>query len=143
MSVDDIRELAVGSGRPVSPEWPPGDASPGWSEVEWRCFADATGRLFGGGWEGQPGTLRLDPYPYDEICVMLTGRVALVDVDGGRREFGAGTTFFVPKGFRGTWVTIEPSSKIFVAMGAPGEGLAPGVPGEGTVDGGGAAGGAG
>jgi uncharacterized cupin superfamily protein len=116
MTIADIRDIAVGAGEAFRPTWPAGDASPDWSEVEWRCFADATGRLFGGGWEGEPGSLKLDPYPYDEICVMLSGRVALVDEHGGRREFTGGDAFYVPKGFRGTWVTLEPSRKIFIGM---------------------------
>jgi uncharacterized cupin superfamily protein len=116
MDVEEIRAIRMGEGDVVRPEWPEGDASPDWAETEYRSFADATGRLFGGTWEGSAGTLRMDPYPYDEICVMLTGRVALVDVDGGRREFSAGEAFFVPRGFRGTWETLEPSTKIFVGM---------------------------
>jgi uncharacterized protein len=116
IGVEAIRQIRMREGVEVRPTWPEGDASADWSEVEYRSFADATGRLFGGTWEGEPGSLRMDPYPYDEICVMFTGRVALVDVDGGRREFGAGEAFFVPRGFRGTWLTLEPSSKIFVGM---------------------------
>lgn len=121
MGVDEIRAIRMGEGDVVEPEWPEGDASPSWSEKEYRSFADATGTLFGGTWEGAPGTLRMDPYPYDEVCLMLAGRVALVDVDGGRREFGAGEAFFVPRGFRGTWETLEPSQKIFVGMQPGGE----------------------
>ncbi|NNM47206.1 cupin domain-containing protein [Knoellia sp. DB2414S] len=68
-------------------------------------------------WEGSTGTLRLPDYPYDEVCVMLEGRVALVDEDGRRREFGAGEAFFVPRGFSGVWETLEPSRKVFVALG--------------------------
>jgi len=118
VNVDDIREIRVGLGEEVVPVWPPGDAGATWSEHEWRAFGDeAGGRFFGGAWDGQPGTLRLDSYPYDEVCVMLSGRVALVDVAGGRREFAAGQAFFVPRGFSGTWVTIEDSQKIFVALG--------------------------
>ncbi len=118
MNIDDIREIRVGDGDVVIPVWPPGDADATWSEHEWRAFGDeADGRFFGGAWDGQPGTLRLGNYPYDEVCVMLSGRVALVDTAGGRREFGAGQAFFVPRGFSGTWITIEESQKIFVALG--------------------------
>lgn len=49
---------------------------------------------------------------------MLTGMVALVDHTGARREFGAGEAFWVPRGFSGTWETVEPSTKIFVALPA-------------------------
>ncbi|MGR6999414.1 cupin domain-containing protein [Yinghuangia aomiensis] len=115
MSINDIRTVLVDGGDAVVPDWPPGEASPDWKETEYRGFASADGRLFGGGWEGTGGTLRLDPYPYDEVCVMVSGRVALIDLDGNRREFGAGEAFFVPKGFRGTWETLEPSRKFFIA----------------------------
>lgn len=46
---------------------------------------------------------------------MISGRVALVDLHGGRAEFGPGQVFYVPRGFRGTWITIEPSRKFFFA----------------------------
>ncbi|MFJ3778985.1 cupin domain-containing protein [Streptomyces sp. NPDC090075] len=115
MNIDGIRLVKVDEGEAVVPEWPPGEASPDWAETEFRGFASADGRFFGGGWEGGGGALRLDPYPYDEVCVMVSGRVALVDLDGGRREFCAGDVFFVPKGFRGTWETLEPSRKFFIA----------------------------
>ncbi|MER5686348.1 cupin domain-containing protein [Streptomyces sp. NPDC002205] len=115
MTIDRIRTITLTGGEPVVPEWPPGQASDDWTETEWRGLASADGRLVGGGWEGQAGTLLLDPYPYDEICVMVSGRIALVDTEGGRREFGAGDVFFVPRGFRGTWHTLEPSRKFFFA----------------------------
>ena len=116
MGVEQIRPIRMGEGQVVEPKWPEGDASEGWAEKEYRSFADETGRLFGGTWQGSPGSLRMDPYPYDEVCVMLSGRVALVDVDGGRREFGEGEAFFVPRGFRGVWETLVPSQKIFIGM---------------------------
>jgi uncharacterized protein len=119
MTVDDIVTVRIGEGSAIRPDWAPGDASPDWSESEYRAFASADGRLFGGGWEGSGGSLRLDPHPYDEICVMTEGRDALVDTTGARREFAAGDVFFVPRGFRGTWETIEPSKKYFITYGAP------------------------
>ncbi|MER6409661.1 cupin domain-containing protein [Streptomyces humidus] len=115
MNIHSVVPVSLTGGTPIVPEWTPGEASEGWRETEYRSFASADGRLFGGGWEGEPGTLRLDPYPYDEICVMISGRVALVDTEGGRREFGAGEVFFVPRGFRGVWETLEPSKKFFFA----------------------------
>src|SRR3546814_3029394 len=52
----------------------------------------------------------------DLVCIMISGRVALIDLDGNRREFSAGEAFFVPQSFRGTWETVEPSKKFFVAL---------------------------
>lgn len=116
--VDAIRLLEVGSGEAVVPVWSEADASPDWQETEWRGFGDDEREPFGGAWEGAGGSLRID-YPYDEVCVMLAGRVALIDADGRRREFGAGEAFFVPRGFSGVWETLEPSQKIFVALPWP------------------------
>ncbi|MBA4026359.1 MAG: hypothetical protein C0482_28775 [Gordonia sp.] len=115
MTVDSIRTIGPGLGDPFVPEWGP-DASDGWEETEWRSFGSESSGYFGGGWEGEPGTLQCDPYPYDEVCVMISGRVALIDLDGRRKEFGPGEAFFVPKEFRGVWETLEPSRKIFVAL---------------------------
>lgn len=115
-TVADVRTIAVGTGTPVVPEWEPGTASADWEETEWRSFGADEAQPYGGAWTGAPGTLRLDDYPYDEVCVMLTGVVALVDATGTRREFRAGEAFFVPRGFRGTWETVEPATKVFVAL---------------------------
>ncbi|MFI0467703.1 cupin domain-containing protein [Saccharopolyspora sp. 5N102] len=46
----------------------------------------------------------------------MSGRVALVDLEGGREEFVPGQVFFVPENFRGTWLTLEPSKKFFFAF---------------------------
>ncbi len=34
-----------------------------------------------------------DPYPYDEVSNMVSGRVALVDLDRHHREFASGDAF--------------------------------------------------
>ncbi|MEU0520335.1 N,N-dimethylformamidase beta subunit family domain-containing protein [Streptosporangium sp. NPDC006007] len=51
-----------------------------------------------------------------DAFVILAGRVALVDEHGDRVEFGPGEAFHVPQGFRGDWVTVEPTIKVFVAV---------------------------
>ncbi|HHM9105426.1 transcriptional regulator [Pseudomonas aeruginosa] len=116
MSIDTVTTIQLGVGKLVRPEWPEDTASPGWSEAEYRSFVNASGSLFGGTWAGEPGELQLDSYPYNEICVMLQGHVALIDTQGGRKDFRAGEAFFVPKGFSGVWLTVQPSSKIFIAV---------------------------
>ncbi|HGW4869700.1 TPA: cupin domain-containing protein [Pseudomonas aeruginosa] len=119
MSVKQIISIALGQGDAVRPEWPDGMASDSWHETEYRCFSSASGSLFGGTWCGEPGQLVLESYPYDELCVMLSGHVALVDDDGARKDFKAGDAFLVPFGFSGSWLTLEPSSKIFIAIKTP------------------------
>jgi uncharacterized cupin superfamily protein len=90
-------------------------ASDGWQEAEYRAFETANGS-FGGYWTGEPGEVSFANWPYNEICLLVKGKVALVDREGGRREFTAGQAFFVPAGFAGRWVTVEPSEKYFIAI---------------------------
>jgi uncharacterized cupin superfamily protein len=46
--------------------------------------------------------------------VILEGCVRLTDLSGNAKEFGAGSTFVLPAGFKGTWETLEPVKKIYV-----------------------------
>jgi uncharacterized cupin superfamily protein len=91
-------------------------SSPSWAEAEYHCLDLASSRVRVGYWAGNTGTVTLDPWVYTEVCSILSGRVAVVDPAGGRREFKAGDGFIVPKGFVGEWVTIEPSTKIYLAI---------------------------
>jgi uncharacterized cupin superfamily protein len=90
--------------------------SSGWSEVEYRHFESASPNVVVGFWSGEPGEVALDPWPYNEICSILSGRVAIRDQKGDRIEFIVGATFLVPKGFSGNWITIESATKLFVAI---------------------------
>jgi uncharacterized protein len=87
-----------------------------WVEQEFHCLDIRAGRVVVGFWTGEPGRIRLDPWPYTEVCSIHSGRVAVVDLAGNTREFGAGESFTIPLGFQGEWVTIEPSSKSYVAI---------------------------
>lgn len=112
----DVQVLAPGLGTAVVP--PTADyaeVSPGWREVEHRAALGVPGAL-AGAWEGAPGSVRIPVWPYHEVCVLLTGRVAVEDAAGARREFGPGESFLVPAGFDGWWHTLEPTRKIFVGI---------------------------
>ena len=87
-----------------------------WEECEYHCFRDPSGQVLVAFWEGEPGVVRLGQWPYDEVCILLEGKVAVVDDEGGRREFVAGQSFVVPRSFSGTWETVERSRKIFIAI---------------------------
>jgi len=116
MSIASIVPISAEGGTPFSPALSDyATASEGWSETEFRFFATERGS-FGGYWRGEPGEVSFEAWPYNEICVIAKGRVAVVDRTGARREFGAGESFFIPKGFVGKWVTIEPTEKVFVAL---------------------------
>jgi uncharacterized cupin superfamily protein len=116
VAIEQIQILAPGSGTSVVP--PASDyteVSGGWEEVEHRARVSDE-RSVAGAWLGQPGAVRIARWPYDEVCVIQAGRVAIEDADGGRREFGPGDAFLVPAGFDGWWHTLEPTRKIFVGI---------------------------
>lgn len=92
------------------------DASDGWTEAEFR--ADAPQGSIVARWTGEPGWVRIDEWPYTEVCVLLSGAVELEDADGATRRFVAGDSFLIPQGFRGVWHTLEHSEKVFVGIGA-------------------------
>lgn len=112
--IESITRMGEGIGRVVVPALPAG-TSPEWNETEWRVADRPASHCFGGSWQGDVGRLPIE-YTFDEFCFMLRGRVALVDRQGGRVEFGAGDAFHVAKGFVGEWVTLEPAAKHFVIV---------------------------
>ncbi|MFG1955168.1 cupin domain-containing protein [Micromonospora sp. NPDC048830] len=117
MPISDVVRLSEGSGVPTVPPLEEYELlSQQWEEVEYRAYGGPAKEYFGGYWTGEPGSVRFDAWPYDEICVILTGHVALVDADGARADFHAGEAFFVPRGFAGDWVTVKHTSKVFVAV---------------------------
>jgi uncharacterized cupin superfamily protein len=92
------------------------DSSSAWTEAEYQYVDRASARVVAGFWTGEPGFVKIDSWAYTEVCSILSGKVAVVDPHGGRVEFGAGEAFTVPKGFAGTWVTLEAATKIFIAI---------------------------
>jgi hypothetical protein len=80
----------------------------------WNHYSDPTGQFHAGIWEAGPGAWRVQ---YDareeELCVLLEGRVRIVEEDGTARDFGPGATFVVPGGFRGIWENLERVRKVY------------------------------
>ena len=91
-------------------------SSTGWEESEYRHFEAPSPHVVVGFWTGSPGEVTLDPWPYTEVCSILSGRVAIRDRNGQEVAFGAGAAFLIPRGFVGRWITLEPASKLFVAI---------------------------
>lgn len=116
MTEPGIQALTKAAGRRVVPDLADYDGvSDGWSEAEYRAQLVDT-RSVAGFWEGEPGWVAFDSWPYNEVCVIVSGRVAIEDQDGIRVEFGAGDAFTVPAGFRGVWHTLESTKKVFVGV---------------------------
>lgn len=90
--------------------------SSGWTEAEYRCFEAISSKAVVGYWTGEPGEVSFEAWPYTEVCAILSGEVGLRDPSGKAIAFGAGEGFVVPKGWQGTWLTLQPARKIFIAI---------------------------
>lgn len=112
-NVQRIHPSALPGSRPALDSY---DAvSDGWSEEEFRAdFGNPA--VEGGYWRGEPGHVSFDSWPYTELCVIISGRVAVEDRDGACAEYRAGESFLIPQGFTGTWHTLEATEKIFVGV---------------------------
>ncbi|UOR01942.1 cupin domain-containing protein [Leucobacter allii] len=116
MRITDVQALGRTEGIRVVPALSDYDGhSERWIEAEYRAHPRGT-QSVAGYWEGEPGWVRIDVWPYTEICVMIAGRVAIEDAEGALREFGAGEAFLVPAGFSGRWHTLETSQKYFIGI---------------------------
>lgn len=116
MSIQDVQLVSKQTARKVVPAPDSYDhRSEDWQETEYRTVEQAEDSL-GGIWEGEPGSVSFNSWPYTEFCVLTQGQVAVIDHQGLRRDFHPGDAFVIPKGFQGTWLTVVPSSKYFVAM---------------------------
>lgn len=116
MPVSEVQRIDAAHGLRVVPD--PRDydeVSPTWVEAEYRASPVGTPSL-AGFWEGRPGWVRIDHWPYNEVCVILEGSVAIADDAGEKTVFRAGEAFLVPAGFRGVWHTLEPTKKVFVGI---------------------------
>ncbi len=75
-------------------------------------YSDGQGKFFAGIWESTPGKWRI-LYEEDEFCHLLAGRIVITDESGHAETFAAGDAFVIPRGFAGTWETIESVRKYY------------------------------
>lgn len=80
------------------------------TKKEW--YADHTGAFRTGIWTAEPGKSEIN-YVSDELCVILDGTVRLTDASGHVETYHAGDTFLIPRGFIGTWETVQPVRKFY------------------------------
>jgi uncharacterized cupin superfamily protein len=76
-------------------------------------YSDATGQFFAGIWESSPGKWQVN-YGEEEFCAILAGHAILTDAAGEAQSFKAGDAFVIPKGFTGSWETVEAVKKWYV-----------------------------
>lgn len=80
-------------------------------------YTDGSGQFFSGIWESTPGKWRVN-YAEEEFCAILEGRVVLTNSENIAETFVKGDAFIIPKGFTGTWETIEAVKKWYVIFEA-------------------------
>ena len=76
-------------------------------------YTDPTSQFFSGIWESAPGKWTVN-YSEEEFCAILAGKVVLTAEDGTAETFTKGDAFIIPRGFTGTWETIEAVKKWYV-----------------------------
>jgi uncharacterized cupin superfamily protein len=90
---------AVASGDPV--------------EVCIDIFDNPTRRFACGVWQCSVGVVEMKDWPYDELCVLLAGRVIITPRGGQPQEYAQGEAFVIPRGFTGTWDIRETIRKYY------------------------------
>ena len=88
------------------------------TEIGHNYFTDGTGQLTAGVWECTPCTSRIDSYPVDEFCFILSGTVVVTDGNGHAETFKPGDSFVIPKGLKCTWHMPETTRKYYVIFDA-------------------------
>lgn len=88
-------------------------------EIHRNLFDDATGRFSCGVWQCTPGLVAMKDWPYDEFCVLLTGRVTITPEGGEPRDYAAGDALVLPRGFTGTWEIRETVRKYYAVQRRP------------------------
>lgn len=108
--------IALEDFKPLTVFAAPGKAVPAAASHETYKGADG---LRVGVWEGEPGTLQLTDYPFDEFCLIVAGELVVTGTGGKPLIFRAGDSFIIPKGFSGTWEMKTKVRKQSVLVAAP------------------------
>ncbi len=88
------------------------------TEIGHNYFTDSSGQLTAGVWECTPCTSKIDSYPVDEFCIILSGTVVLTDDTGHSETFRPGDGFVIPKGLKCIWHMPEATRKYYVIFDA-------------------------
>ncbi|HYH38709.1 MAG TPA: cupin domain-containing protein [Azospirillum sp.] len=72
-----------------------------------------------GVWQCTQGVVAMKDWPYDEFCILLSGRVVITPQGGTAQEYAQGDAFVIPKGFTGTWDIKETIRKYYAVQKHP------------------------
>jgi uncharacterized protein len=89
--------------------------STAWSGEEHRVVLGQSTSI-AGYWEGQPGWVRFESWPYTEVCVLVDGHIAVEHDDGTLEHFHSGAAFVIPAGIASIWHAIGSTRKYFVGV---------------------------
>lgn len=84
-----------------------------------EALASSDGRFKAGLYRTGAGELVVEAYPEDEFCYILSGTAKLISADGTTLDLGPGDTAFIPKGWKGRWLTPGFSKYFALYTGAP------------------------
>jgi uncharacterized cupin superfamily protein len=105
----DIKTLGAGVGSFTRLDF-------GMDEADWCALQGPSKGHTVGWWEGKVGAVDFPATTADEIVWLAEGRIALTDLEGGRREFKAGQAYLLPAGFAGRWETLEDAKKLYILL---------------------------
>jgi uncharacterized cupin superfamily protein len=107
--------ITIFSDRTVEPiegdldSWKKVDGNP--SMTRWREYVSDDQSVRCAWWEGTPGTYHAT-YDAWEFIHLLEGKITITPDGGDSRHVGAGDTFIIEKGFKGTWKIEEKALKV-------------------------------
>ena len=71
-----------------------------------------------GVWEAGVSEIVINNFPFTEYVLMISGVVIVTDKDGESKQYIAGDTFVIPKGWSGIWDVKERMKKQIVRIGS-------------------------
>lgn len=85
-------------------------------EIHRNLYDGDDGRFASGVWQCTPGVVAMKDWPYEEFCVLLSGRVIITPDGGAAREYRTGDALVLPMGFTGTWDIRETVRKYYAVQ---------------------------
>lgn len=83
-------------------------------EASKTLWLSPDGQVEIGIWECTPGRFSADRTQTAEFCHILSGHVEMRHTDGTVDRLGPGDALMLPRGWKGEWVLLEQTRKIYV-----------------------------
>ena len=86
--------------------------------VNVALLASADKKFVTGMYESGASELKVDSYPVDEYCFLISGSVKLTSADGSEMDLKSGDALVIPKGWKGVW-SSSGYTKYYVIYDSP------------------------